>query len=90
MMEIMLGMSEQEKNESIYAVEMTVVSAVHQLINTAHFNITEPWDVAAIEIHRIHNYNFLHFPIDLIESSDALPPLGRKLLSSLFIEDVKK
>ncbi|WP_201535350.1 AAA family ATPase [Psychrobacter ciconiae] len=89
MMEIMLGLTEQERNKSIISGEMTFVSAIHQLINTAHFNNTEPWDVTAIGIQKIHGYKFPHFPIELIESSDALPPLGRKLLSSLFIKDVK-
>ena len=89
MMEIMLGLTEQEKNDSIISGEMTFVSAIHQLINTAHFNNTEPWDVTAIGIQSIHGYEFPHFPIELIESNGAIPPLGRKLLSSLFIEDVK-
>lgn len=88
-MEIMLGLTEQERNESIISGEMTFVSAIHQLINTAHFGNTEPWDVTAIGIQRIHGYEFPHFPIELIESNSAIPPLGRKLLSSLFIEDVK-
>lgn len=89
MMEIMLGLTEQERNESVISGEMTFVSAIHQLINTAHFSNTEPWDVTAIGIQRIHGYEFPHFPIELLESNNAIPPLGRKLLSSLFIEDVK-
>ena len=91
--ERLMALSESnERNESIITGEYSAVSALHRLIINDQFGRL-PNEVLIennISINRIHDYEFPHFPIELEDTSDALPPLGRKLLSSLEIEDVKE
>ena len=91
--ERLIALSESnERNESIITGEYGAVSALHRLIINDQFGRL-PNEVLIennISINRIHDYEFPHFPIELEDTNDALPPLGRKVLSSLEIEDVKE
>jgi len=91
--ERLTALSESDERSSAIATgEYTAVSALHRLIINDQFNRL-PNEVLIennIAINRIHDYEFPHFPIELKDTSDSLPPLGRKLFLSLEIEDVKE
>lgn len=61
------------------------VSALHKLIHTSDWN-----EDTFITVDDIHEYKFLHNSIEIYDTEDALPPLGKKLFNSLDLGDVKK
>ena len=61
------------------------VSALHKLIHASEWN-----EDTFITVDDIHEYRFLHNSIEIYDTEDALPPLGKKLFNSLDLSDVKK
>ena len=61
------------------------VSALHKLIHASEWN-----EDTFITVDDIHEYRFLHNSIEIYDTEDALPPLGKKLFNSLDLGDVKK
>jgi len=68
-----------------FVLNSCYVSALHKLINTSKSD-----DAQYIQIKDFHEYEFLHNPIEIYDTADALPPLGKKLFNSLGLGDVKK
>ncbi|WP_201535352.1 AAA family ATPase [Psychrobacter ciconiae] len=76
---IKITVSKTQVHDGCYA------SKLHELIHSYD------WDKDQyITVQDIHEYNFLHNPISVYDTEDALPPLGRKLFNSLDLDDVKK
>lgn len=61
------------------------VSKLHELIHDYKWAKDD-----YIIVKDIHEYEFLHNPIEVFDIKGALPPLGRKLFNSLNLNDVKK
>ena len=67
------------------AGNMYYVSALHALIHKYKWDKNE-----YITIQDFREYEFLHNPIEVFNTEDALPPLGRKLFNSLDLDDIKE
>ncbi len=61
------------------------VSKLHELIHQYKWAEDD-----FITVKDIHEYEFLHNPIEVFDVKGALPPLDRKLFNSLNLNDVKK
>ena len=61
------------------------VSKLHELIHAYEW-----CEDSYITVKDIHEYDFLHNPIEVFDTNCALPPLGRKLFNSLDLDDIKK
>ncbi|MUG33321.1 AAA family ATPase [Psychrobacter sanguinis] len=86
------ALTAEDRDSQLMVTDTCYVSALHRLINSKHSQ-DKPTEVLidnTIGISSIHDYEFRHFPIKLLEAEDALPPIGRKLKCSLNIEDIKK